>query len=193
MRLAEAEYGLTSQAFQGQQTVSADDRLRVHFHLYPDLDQAATTMEGRPIYKDEVYITIMVPGERDVVNRRAWEKDYERFPRQYAAFKNKQDQDVVSGTPLKMVPWLTLGQVKELEYFNCMTIEQLAAMPDSTAQKFLQMNKLKQQAKDYIEAAKGAAPLVAMREEIAKRDNDIETLQRQVAELSKALTDKVKK
>lgn len=187
MRLQEADYGLTEQAFArngGRRGPNPDENLRVSFSLFPSEDQDASSKEGRPIFKDEVYITIMIPGERDFVHRQAWEKDYERFPQQYAAFKNKQNQDTASGTPLKVIPWLTNSQIKELEYFNCFTVEQLANMPDSTAQKFLQVNKLKQQAKDYLEAAKGAAPLVAMREELTKRDTEIEVLQRQVKELS---------
>jgi hypothetical protein len=189
MRTAEAEYGVTAQALDSMNGnhSNPDDRLRIQFGLFPEIDQAATTTEGRPIYKDAEYITIMIPGERDVVHRRVWEKDLERFPRQYAAFKNKQNQDAVSGTPLKMVPWLTLGQVKELEFFNCMTLEQLANMPDSTSAKFLQIQKLKQLAKDHLQAAKEAAPLVRMRAELDERDNQISTLQKQVADLVKAV------
>src|SRR5678816_180210 len=183
MRTAEAEYGLTAQAMDhmngGPQT-NPDDRLRVQFSHFPELDQDATAKEGRAIYTDKEYIMIMIPGERDVVHRPAWSKDYERFPRQYAAFKNKQNQDAVSGTPLKMVPWLTLSQVKELEFFNCMTLEQLANMPDSTANKFMQINKLKQLAKDHLQAAKEAAPLTSMRAELDKRDEQIAALQNQL-------------
>lgn len=186
MQTAEADYGLTSQAMGDRsQQSEGDRRLRVQFSMYPEIDQAASATEARPIYKDAVYIMIMVPGERDVVHRRAWEKDFDRFPQQYAAFKNKQSQDAVSGTPLKLVTWLTLGQVKELEYFNCFTVEQLANMPDSTAQKFLQINKLKQLAKDYLQAAKEAAPLTAIRAELDSRDNEIATMKKQIADLLK--------
>jgi len=187
MRIAEADLGLTSQALDKMNGVrtNPDDRLRIQFMMFPEIDKAATDREGRPIYADKEYITIMVPGDRDVVHRAVWERDKERFPQQYAAFKNKQNQDAVSGTPLKMVPWLSLGQVKELEYFNCYTLEQLAAMPDSTSQKFMQINKLKQMAKDHVQAAKEAAPLTAMRAEMDEKDNRIATLEKQMAELLK--------
>lgn len=182
--LAEAEYGITEQALRRNNT-GVDANLRVQFDTFPHLDQDASDKEGRPIYKEEVYIMIMVPGERDIVHRPAWEKDYERFPQQYAAFKNKQNQDQASGTPLKVVPWLSLGQVKELEYFNCFTLEQLATMPDSTAQKFLQINKLKQLAKDHLQVAKEAAPLTAMRAEMDQKDGQIAALTNQVSDLAK--------
>lgn len=186
MRSAEAEYNLTAQALDamnGQQVNNQDARLRVAFSLFPELDQEATTREARPIYRDSEYIMIMVPGEQDIVHRKVWQQDKNRFPQQYAAFKNKVNQDAVSGTPLRLMPWLSGGQIKELEYFNCMTVEQLANMPDSTAQKFMAVNKLKQLAKDYLQAAKEAAPLTQMRAELDDRDNKIETLERQMKEL----------
>jgi hypothetical protein len=191
MRIAEAEYGITAQAMEGNRA-TPDTRLRVQFGLFPQVDQDASDKEGRPIYKDVEYITIMVPGERDIVHRAAWKRDYERFPLQYAAFKNAQNQDAASGTPLKLVPWLTLGQVKELEHFNCFTIEQLASMPDSSAQKFMQINKLKQLAKDYLQAAKEAAPLTAMRAEMDKKDDQINSLSKQVADLAKQVEESLK-
>lgn len=189
--LAEADYGLTDQAMR-KSNQGIDSNLRVQFGTFPHLDQDASDKEGRPIYKEETYIMIMVPGERDIVHRPAWEKDYDRFPQQYAAFKNKQNQDHASGTPLKVVPWLSLGQVKELEYFNCYTLEQLATMPDSTAQKFLQINKLKQLAKDHIQAAKEAAPLTAMRAEMDQKDSQINILSQQVAALAKQVEESMK-
>lgn len=183
--LAEADYGLTDHAMTKRNDSKLDENLRVQFSTFPHLDQTASDKEGRPIYKEEVYVMIMVPGERDIVHRPAWAKDFARFPRQHQAFVNKQNQDSASGTPLKMLPWLTMGQVKELEYFNCYTVEQLASMPDSTAQKFMQINKLKQLAKDYLQAAKEAAPLTAMRAEMDQKDSQIQALSNQVAALAK--------
>jgi hypothetical protein len=190
MTVAMAEYELTAQALDASYNPdrrNPDDRLRVQFSTFPEIDQAATAKEGRPIFKEAIYINVMVPGERDIVHRRAWEKDFERFPRQYSAFMNKQNQDLVSGTPLKIVPWLTLGQVKELEFFNCYTLEQLANMPDSQASKFMQIQKLKQLAKDHLQAAKEAAPLTAMRAEMDEKDNRISTMEKQIQDLIRAV------
>lgn len=185
MRLQEADYSMTAQAMDPLSGIQAnhDQRLKVTFGLFPEIDQAESEKEARPIFKDAEYIQIMVPGERDIVHRKVWKRDIERFPLHYAAFKNKQSQDLVSGTPLKLMPWITGGQAKELEYFNCSTVEQLANMPDSLSSKFIQIQKLKQLAKDYLQAAKEQAPLVQMRAELDKRDNEIEVLKRQMAEL----------
>lgn len=186
MQTGMAEYDLTAQAMDPQARFREhpDSRLRVNFFMHPEQDGDLTVKEGRPIFVDKEYIQIMVPGERDIVVRPAWQKDYERFPQQYLAFKAKKSQDAVSGTPLTVLTFLSKAQVKELEYFNCVTVEQLANMPDSTAQKFMQINKLKQLAKDYIQAAKETAPLTAMRAEMEEKDNRIEVLERQLSELA---------
>lgn len=177
------EMALADYAGGNRQAGNGDERLRVQFSTFPQINEDKSAQEGRPIFDEKEYITIMVPGERDVVHRAVWAKDLQRFPLQYQAFKNKQNQDTASGTPLKMVTWLTPGQVKELEFFNCHTVEQLANMADSAASKFMAIQRLKTLAKDYLKAAKEAAPLTAMRDELDKRDSQIAALQNQMAEL----------
>lgn len=184
MRIAEAEYGLTAQAMGGRGAPNPDDNLRVFFSMIPVEDKESSEKEGRPIFKEVEHITIMVPGDRDVMIRPSWKKDYDRFPKQYQAFLNNKNQDAVSGTPLKLMTFITAAQVKELEFFNCMTVEQLANLPDSHAQRFMQLNKLKQLAKDYLKAAAEVAPLTAMRAEMDKKDSEIEVLTRQLRELT---------
>jgi hypothetical protein len=189
----EATISETSQAAgflpggNGQTQQQGDARLRVTFgpFAHPNLDKSA--LEGRPIYDEVLYITIYVPGERDIVHRKAYPNDHQRFPMQYQAYKNRENQDYAGGTPLKVVPWLTIGQVKELEYFNCYTVEQLANMNDSAIGKFHGVMKLKQQAKDYVQAAKEAAPLTAMRAEMDQKDGQINALTDQIKQLTARL------
>jgi hypothetical protein len=160
-----------------------DSNLRVQFSVYPNFNQDKSNQAGRPIYDDAEYITIIVPGQQDIVFRKAWSLDRERFAKQYAAFKANLDQDAASGTPLKVLPWMQVSQIKELEFFHIRTVEQLANMPDSSASRFMGAQQLKQRAKDFIAAAKDAAPMLQMRTELEERDNKIEVLTRQMAEL----------
>jgi len=76
-----------------------------------------------------------------------------------------------------------------LEYFNCYTVEQLANMPDSNIAKFHGVQKLKQNAKDFLQAAKDAAPLIQMRSEMDQKDSQISALNEQI----KALTERMDK
>jgi hypothetical protein len=64
-----------------------------------------------------------------------------------------------------------------MKFFGVHSVEQLASMPDSQAQKFMGIQALKQKAKDYIEAAKGNAPLEQLRAENEELRNRMEALE----------------
>lgn len=158
-----------------QKQAEADKTLYVQFNLEPHQNQERTAKEGRPIFEEREYIMIMVPGDKDsIVHRPAMEMDKQRFRDRYERWKSKVGNEINSGTPLKMVPWLNSSQVKELEYFNCYTLEQLAALSDSHAQKFLGINSLRQRAKDAVQAAKEAAPLTAIRAELDNKESQLQ-------------------
>jgi hypothetical protein len=150
-------------------TGADDEKLLVKFFIDATQDPAASKKEGRPIYKEVEWIDIRVPGDKDnIVVRPARQKDRERFPRHYAAFKQRQEdgkQELV-GTPLSLWPGVTPSQLKEFEFFNIRTVEQLSNAPDNLGQKFMGFNKLKQAAAAYIEATKSAAPVVNLQEQL---------------------------
>lgn len=159
-----------------QKQAEADKALFVQFNLEPHQNMTKTALEGRPIFEEREYIMIMVPGDKDsIVHRPALENDKNRFRDRYERWKQKVGDQINTGTPLKMVPWLNSSQVKEMEYFNVYTLEQLAALSDSHAQRFIGINALRQRAKDAIQAAKEAAPLSAIRAEIEAKDNELKT------------------
>lgn len=181
MRLGEAEYDTTQRAFKGR---ADDDKLMIKFEMFPHLNQGKSEEQGRPIYEDREYITIIVPGDKDsIVHRPVWKKDLERFPRQYAQFKANQEQ-TTEGTPLSLWGGCTLGQAKELEFFNVKTVEQLAELNDNLASKFHGVQGLKQRAKDYVAQAKEQAPLLKMRAELEARDNQLEILNKNMSEMA---------
>lgn len=160
-------------------TNKGDDALLVRFFMDLMQDQAASKKEGRPIYKEVEWIDIRIPGNKDnVVVRPVREADKSRFPRHYEMFKRRVEgsREELVGTPLTLWPVVTVTQVKEFEYFNIRTVEQLAAIPDSAAQKFPGINQLKQKAADYLEMAAKKAPLAQMR-------NKVEELTEMVARL----------
>lgn len=166
------DYGATAMAFDSERghAFNADDKLIVNFRMQPHLNKKKTSEEGRPIYESREYVTIIVPGDKNnIVNCPVWEQHRQRFPRQYAAFKAGQTQEL-SGTPLEHVAWITREQVEELKFFHIRTLEQLSNCPDVHAQKFMGINKLRQRARDHIQQAKEAAPLEALAQ--TKRENE---------------------
>jgi hypothetical protein len=168
-----------------QKQSEADKALYVQFNYEPHLSQSKTNLEGRPIYEEREYILIMVPGDKDsIVHRPMSEMDRARFSERYRNWKNKVGNDTSEGTPLKMVPWLNSAQVRELEYFNCYTLEQLAAMADQHVQKFMGMVGLRQRARDFVAAAKEQAPLAQIRAEIEKKDDQLAAALKAIEEQS---------
>lgn len=188
--LSEASYDMTQFAMDGERgrAFTQDEKLIVNFQMIPHLDKAASKEQGRPIYTSREYITILVPGDKNnVVKRPVWSQDTQRFPRQYAAFKNNQSQQV-TGTPLETVPWITREQVEELKFFHMQTLEQLANCPDVHAQKFMGINSMRQRARDHIAAAKEQAPLAQLRAEVEKRDAQLKEQNDLIARLSERLS-----
>ena len=153
------------------------------FSIQPTHCEFASIEAGRPIFRDEEIIEIMFPGSRTVAAEMVNETHRQRFPKQYAAFKAGRAQKA-DGTPLSVLVWLTPSQIMEFNALNCTTVEQLANMPDSQIQKFMGAHSMKQRAQAYLTAAKDAAPLLMLQAELEKRDDQIATMQKQLAELS---------
>ena len=154
---------------------AADRKLFVVFHRGFVVNEAKSAEAGRPIHDDVDLITIRVPGQRDSVVHRVNYTHQQRFPRQWAAFKNNSEQ-LGSGTQLSEVPWLTPAQIADLKASNISTVEQLAEMADANAHVFMGFHGLKQRAQAYLDAAAGAAPALKLQAELEKRDAEIDEL-----------------
>lgn len=174
--------------YAGTQPHEDDKRLMVQFSLEARLNQEASAAEGRNVYKDVEFVTIRVPGDKTVtVHRPVRHSDKLRFPIQYAAFRNARGEEVV-GTPLSLWPGCKPSQVSELAYFNVKTVEQLAAMADGVGgAQMMGIQALRQAARQYVQAAKDQAPLLAVQKELKGRDDTIAALQDQIAKQGEVL------
>jgi hypothetical protein len=186
MRLAEADYSLTAMAFGKS---SPDDaRLMVRFELFPQINAGESESQGRPIYEDVDYITIIVPGDKDsIVHRKVWSQDMQRFPQQWAAYKSNQSQEAADGTPLSAWPPIAKSQILELAFFNVKTVDQLANLADAHAHKFAGINKLRNLAREWLAQAKDAAHITKIQAELAQRDSQIEVNARTISDLGARL------
>ncbi len=158
------------------------------FYMGSVEDDVATAKEGRPIFKDVPFIIIHVAGDKDlVINQPVWDDPSKenshtsRFPEEWRRFKQGMDADAQQGgTPLALMPGITNGQVREMAHFNVKTVEQLADMSDGNAQKFPGIQKLRAEARSYIERAAGAAPEKRLQAELAARDNELDSMRKQM-------------
>ena len=151
---------------------AGDDKLFVKFEDKPIQDLVASAEQGRPIYKEIPHISIRAAGSQNFVCRRASPADIARFPRHYAAFKEKRDMPV-EGTLLSEWALISRTLAKELEALEVRTVEQLVAMSDQDSQRYMGFNELKRKAKLYLEHAAGGAPLNRLQDELEESKRTI--------------------
>ncbi len=163
-----------------------DDKLFVRFETKPQHNQFLSDKEGRPIFQDVEYISIITPGSRDVFTTPLDDSYKRRFKVRYDKWKASTDAQQVDGTLLSELPWLTKSQIAELNYSNVQTIEQLASLSDANAQQFLGNFKLRERAKLYLQQAKGDAPMLKLQQALEERDSRIGVLERKLEELNAA-------
>jgi hypothetical protein len=167
-----------------------DDRLGVQFYMRTVEDKERTLAEGRRCFKEREFVKIIVPGDRHNVVDRAVQctgilptDDRLRFAAQYAKFKQGVSQEAHDGTPLSLWPVVSQALAEELKYINIFTVEQLADLADTYVGKIPNGQSLKAKAAQFILVQKDAAVLNKVQLELAQRDNEIDTLKKQMAEM----------
>lgn len=165
--------------FEQNQQSDADKKLLVLFYREPLKDEPASIAAGRPIFKEVDLVKIITPGSRDSFIGDATEEYQQRFPQQWARYKAGRDQ-MQSGTPLNMLPWLSIAQIAEFNAVGCHTVEQLVGMPDAMSQRFMGHHAIKQRAQAYMDAATSAAPMLKLQAEVERRDEQIAQMQEQI-------------
>lgn len=160
-----------------------DDKLYVEFLREPVMHPGKSREAGRAVYEERDFVRIHVPGDKTTVCVEPMhELNKLRFAQRYEKWKAGQAEAVI-GTPLNALPGMTPAKVEEYKYFKIVTVEQLADANDQLGQKFMSFNEDKRRAKAFLEVAAGNAPIEKMNSELAKRDEEIETLKAQMAAL----------
>lgn len=166
----------------------ADNRLYVEFYVDAVHNPYKSAQEGRPIYDEVNFVKIQSPGDRlSSVVQKVNDLHKQRFPKQWAQFRNGQKQ-AVSGTPLEMWPQMTIGMVASLKAMNITTVEQLAELSDTNASHIMGNHELRRKAKNFLEAAAGEAVNTKLEAELGKRDEEIALLKSQMEQLLAAQT-----
>lgn len=172
-----------------------DKRLFVRFENRPCKDDEKSEKEGRPIFKDVVYIEIHTPGDRDNILLRPMTKlDEKRFEERFEKWKKMQADETMEGMPLSEWPAMPKSTLYEMRFFNIYTVEQLAELSDTHSKKFRELAVWRKRAIEYLDvAARGAAASKlsaekdALEKRLAAQDN---ALQEQAA-IIRALQAKV--
>lgn len=148
----------------------ADDKLNVKFTTEPVFSKKETFLAGGVHkYVDMEFVTITVPGNRDLMVHAPATDFYQwRFPFEYAAFKRGQDA-AVTGTPLEIWAALNPSQIQELKYHGIRTIEQIATLSDSSSGVMRGFYSLKHKAQQFLDEAKDAAANGALRAQLEEQ------------------------
>lgn len=180
----------TIQNFANQARYAGDSKLYVTFYVRAVMNNFESAQQGRPIFNEKEYVRIIVPGDsKTTVDCPVTDEFRMRFAKQYELFKKGMEQ-AVTGTPLEVWPQLTVGLVAELKAMHISTVEQLAELDDGKAQRIMGSHELRRRARAFLDAAQGEAANNKMLAELEKRDEEINQLKTQMAELLKAQASK---
>jgi len=175
-----------------QARFAMDHKLYVTFYIRPVMNAFKSSEEGRPIYEEQEYIRIIVPGDsKTTVDCPVDDTFRMRFEKQYAKFKKGIEQ-AVEGTPLEMWPQMSVGLCAELKAMNVTTVEQLAGLDDGKAQRIMGSHDLRRKAQMFLDAAKGEAENNKIVKELEKRDDEIALLKAQMQQLLESQKPKAK-
>jgi hypothetical protein len=148
-----------------------DTKLNVKFSAEPVFSKRETYFaNGVPKYVDMDFITITIPGNRDLIIHTPVTDFYEwRFPQEYEAFKRGQEASV-TGTPLEMWPVLQPSQVAELKHQGIRTIEQLASLSDTSSGVMRGFYAMKHKAQQFLDDAKDKTATAFVRAQMEEQN-----------------------
>lgn len=148
-------------------------RARFYNKLVPD--PLATKEQGRPMYKEQLFIEKAILGTNDVIDRPAFEKDFEEWPRQYDRFvKTEGKSGEIEGTPLSECPLFGRTRIAELNALNILTVEQFVSLNDSA------MSRCGAGTRKEIEKAKGWISLAKDTANVTKAIDDLHEVKLQL-------------
>jgi len=160
----------------------------------------ALSIEGRPYYRDEIYIKIQQPGEMlNVIDRPVNDSDKQRFRRQWANFIHDRTQ-VPEGTPIGLLFPNHPAVGENLRAMGVYTVEQCAAL---TAHAIDTIGRGGQEyvnrAQKYLEMAQKGANFHKLQAELEQEkqknrimENTVQQLQIQLNQLTAKVTDPVR-
>lgn len=163
------------------------DQSKVWPQFFTDtvVDEAASAREGRPIYREEERVKVIMPGNAlHIPVFKVSQEHIDRWPEQYKAFK-EQREPAVDGTPLEEWPILNKAMVAELKHLHIRTVEEMANVSDAVLQRLgMGGRHLKEAALAFLDDAARIALTEEQARRIQQQDAQIATLEGQVENLS---------
>jgi hypothetical protein len=129
----------------------------IYFFDKAERDGQASEKEGRPVFKNKVYIHKSTPGDNLLaIERPVRDTDKQEFPREWKVYEEKVSHKI-DGTPLSEWPQLDRLQVAELNAVNIHSVEQLANLSEGFGSKVMGFQLLRKKAQDFLNYAANLA------------------------------------
>lgn len=161
---------------------NADKNLVVRFFQKPKKNKFKSREQGKPVYVNQDYVEIRVPGSSDVVSRKAEDKDKKRFPRQWQAYQTNTEF-CEDGIPLDTVSFLTAANVAMLKDSGIKTVEQLAGINEANAADVgIGVIQLIDLARGYLDSGTTVAKLAELQHQNDLLKNELQSLRDMIKE-----------
>lgn len=161
------------------------------FFLHPVKDGPESEKAGHPVFKDVVYLELIIPGAiDDTTQRRATDADKETYAEAWAKFE-AGTSDQITGWRIEQWAALSPAEVQTLKASKFLTVESIAEASDHQVQAFMggvQMRAKARaalaQAKDSGASERFAAEVTDLKDEIKRLQDENARLAEQISELA---------
>ncbi len=162
-----------------------DDKLIVGFYKKSVLNQARSREEGKPVHEGRDFVKIQHPGETlNIVDRPVQDSDMHRWPQKWAQYQQGIRQ-IPDGVPISLL-FPSKPEVETmLRGYNIHTVEQLAGLSSQGISTVgMGAQDWVNAAQRYMERANKGVNHHQFEDALAKKDQQIAALTRQVAEVT---------
>lgn len=128
------------------------------FRLVPVQDHIATEREGYPVHVNKEEVTLFIAGDPlSAATHPVDDRIKARFSEQYEKWKRDKSGAHIVGMPLSKWAMATPGMIKELEFLNVLSVEDLAAVSDGNVSNITEGRALREKAIAWLASAKDGA------------------------------------
>lgn len=163
------------------------DAAFARFFMDDVVDKKATREAGETIWDQAEFVEILLAGDpKLIVNRKVEDRDRKRWPKQYSAFKEGEEQRP-DGFPLTAWPACPPGFVKNLKAVHCYTVEQFVSMPDAALPPLPDIYKVRDKAREFLDAKTNASKFNKLQQQTDDQQAELETKEKTITELQEEM------
>lgn len=154
------------------------------FYIDAVEDPIASAAEGRPIYRDQEFVKILIAGDgKTEIIHKATDKLKQKYREQYERWK-ATSQQTTTGTPLEQWPGASVSFIKTCKSMNVYSVEALASLGDGHLTNLgMGSRDMQARAKAWLAVAKDGAETERLAAENNRMQDQITALQSQIKDM----------